>query len=85
MCLAAHDSEFRRWTGEVDLLKCQTFAASPAEPGELLFWFRTYSITLSESAQRRLNDNAERPGGLAIDNELEFHQLHGRQVGGFTP
>jgi hypothetical protein len=23
-----------------DFLKCQTFAASPAEPGELLFWFR---------------------------------------------
>ena len=43
MCLAAHDSEFRRWTGGVDLLKCQTFAASPAEPGELLFWFRSQS------------------------------------------
>ena len=22
-----------------DFLKCQTFAASPAEPGELLYWF----------------------------------------------
>jgi len=26
-------------TGGFDFLKCQTFAASPAEPGELLFWF----------------------------------------------
>ena len=44
MCLAAHDSEFRRWTGGVHLLKCQTFTASPAEPGELLFWFSTASV-----------------------------------------
>ena len=33
MCLAAHDLEFRRWPGGVDRRICQTFAASPAEPG----------------------------------------------------
>jgi hypothetical protein len=32
MSLAAHDSEFRRWSGGVDRRICQTFAASPAEP-----------------------------------------------------
>ena len=40
VCLVAHDLESRRWPCGVDLLICQTFAASPAEPGELLFWFR---------------------------------------------
>src|SRR5258708_27017948 len=35
MSLAARDSEFRRWSGRVDRRICQTFAASPAEPGEL--------------------------------------------------
>src|SRR5437879_5186970 len=30
-----------------DFLKCQTFAASPAEPGELLFWFSARRIPLS--------------------------------------
>jgi hypothetical protein len=30
----------------MDFLICQTSAASPAEPGELLFWFR--NATLSE-------------------------------------
>src|SRR6202011_5005927 len=40
MSLAARDSEFRRWSGRVDRLICQTFAASPAEPGELPLGFR---------------------------------------------
>src|SRR5437879_4045760 len=40
VCLAAHDSEFRRWPDGVDRRICQTFAASPAEPGELLLGFR---------------------------------------------
>ena len=39
VCLVAHDSEFRRWLGGVDHRKCQTFAASPAEPGELPLGF----------------------------------------------
>src|ERR1700731_3953187 len=30
---------FNNGAGGFDSLKCQTFAASPAEPGELLFWF----------------------------------------------
>jgi hypothetical protein len=39
VCLAAHDSEFRRWPDGVDRRICQTFAASPAEPGELPLGF----------------------------------------------
>ena len=39
MCLATHDLGLYRWTGAVDRRICQTLAASPAEPGELLFWF----------------------------------------------
>jgi uncharacterized protein len=40
VCLAAHDSELRRQTGGVDRRIRQTFAASPAEPGELPLGFR---------------------------------------------
>src|ERR1700732_5423181 len=40
MSLAARDSEFRRWSGGVDRRIRQTFAASPAEPGELPLGFR---------------------------------------------
>jgi hypothetical protein len=39
--------ESQRWTGGIDPRICQTFAASPAEPGELPFWF-------SSSVQRSL-------------------------------
>src|ERR1700722_7442976 len=49
MSLAARDSEFRRWSGRVDRRICQTFAASPAEPGELPLGFR-----LDLMAQSRL-------------------------------
>src|SRR6202047_2308550 len=41
MSLAARDSEFRRWSARDDRRICQTFAASPAEPGELPLGFRT--------------------------------------------
>jgi hypothetical protein len=34
---------FNNGAGGFDFLKCQTFAASPAEPGELLFWFRSHT------------------------------------------
>src|ERR1700722_4739215 len=40
MSLAARDSEFRRWSGRVDRRICQTFAASPADAGELPLGFR---------------------------------------------
>src|ERR1700730_12596217 len=40
MSLAARDSEFRPWSGRVDRRICQTFDASPAEPGELPLAFR---------------------------------------------
>jgi hypothetical protein len=53
VCLAAHDSELQRWAGGFDFLKCQTFAASPAEPGELLFWFRWFAPVLCPSGQPR--------------------------------
>src|SRR3984893_9131728 len=45
MSLAARDSEFRRWSGRVDRRICQTFAASPAEPGELPLGFRGFCCT----------------------------------------
>ena len=51
VCLVAHDSESRRWPCGVDLLICQTFAASPAEPGELLFWFRSAIYTAVSQAE----------------------------------
>src|ERR1700724_4728411 len=35
----APHSEFCRWSGGVDRRICQTFAASPAEPGELPLGF----------------------------------------------
>ena len=38
--LAVRGLESRRWTEGVDRRICQTFAASPAEPGELPCWFR---------------------------------------------
>jgi hypothetical protein len=40
VCLAAHDLELCRQTGGVDRRIRQTFAASPAEPGELPLGFR---------------------------------------------
>ena len=45
VCLAAHDAEFRRWPDGVDRRICQTFAASPAEPGELPLGFRQHKRT----------------------------------------
>jgi hypothetical protein len=33
----------------MDFLICQTFAASPAEPGELPFWFSWDSVSLSSA------------------------------------
>src|ERR1700738_2383383 len=55
MSLAARDSEFRRWSGRVDRRICQTFAASPAEPGELPLGFRSVrtqpKVTLPLPAQ----------------------------------
>jgi hypothetical protein len=46
-----------------DFLKCQTFAASPAEPGELLIWFsvtkaqiRTFGRILLPNLPKDVND-----------------------------
>src|ERR1700737_4002557 len=52
MSLAARDSEFRRWSGRVDRRICQTFAASPAEPGELPLGF-SYSFLTSPNLEPR--------------------------------
>lgn len=52
VCLAAHDSEFRRWIGGVDRRICQTFCASPAEPGELLLGFRSPLIGVKQTCPR---------------------------------
>ena len=37
---------------------------------------------IGEGEQRRRNSEAERPGGLEVDDELEFGGLHDREVGG---
>src|SRR5439155_25643352 len=50
VCLAAHDSEFRRWPDGVDRRICQTFAASPAEPGELLLGFSMGSFGIGSAS-----------------------------------
>ena len=44
MRLVAHCLESRPRTEGADFGICQTFAASPAEPGELPCWFRDRSI-----------------------------------------
>jgi hypothetical protein len=61
MSLAARDSEFRRWSGRVDRRICQTFAASPAEPGELPLGFSLSLdcciVVRSDSSQSRRSRN----------------------------
>jgi hypothetical protein len=48
----------------MDFLICQTSAASPAEPGELLFWFRGQNIMKTRLVPprraRRAKDRVER-------------------------
>jgi hypothetical protein len=43
----------------MDFLICQTSAASPAEPGELLFWFREAAagVYIEERHRHMLEDN----------------------------
>src|ERR1700694_1854005 len=60
VCLAAHDSEFRRWPDGVDRRICQTFAASPGEPGELTLGFRPeLKILLAGTPERTVRNAAE--------------------------
>src|SRR5437762_322315 len=61
VCLAAHDSESRRWTPGVDPRICQTFAASPAEPGELPFWFSGEDLLRDQPADWRSIAESARP------------------------
>jgi hypothetical protein len=65
VCLAAHDSEFRRWPYGVDRRICQTFAASPAEPGELPLGFSPEVAVRPEGANLQWRRNP--PGELSID------------------
>src|SRR5712671_6051068 len=65
MSLAARDSEFRRWSGRVDRRICQTFAASPAEPGELPLGFSLLMAVRPEGANHQWRRNP--PGELSID------------------
>ena len=46
MRLVAHCLESRPRTEGADFGICQTFAASPAEPGELPCWFSRSALTL---------------------------------------
>ena len=55
VCLAAHDLEFRRWIGGVDRRICQTFSASPAEPGELLLGLGLETVTLNARNAREID------------------------------
>jgi cytochrome c len=56
--LAAHCSESRPWTEGDDFGICQTFAASPAEPGELPCWLgRTNSHRNDEPESMRSTIN----------------------------
>jgi hypothetical protein len=80
MSLAAHDSEFRRWSGGVDRRTCQTFAASPAEPGELPLGFRIPLIRSERIARRgceyqKTRDRHRAKGssdGLEVDHAFLF-------------
>src|ERR1700716_784588 len=62
----AHHSEFRRWSGGVDHGICQTFAASPAEPGELPLGVRAnVSLCVGTRALRNRPCSLDRaPGWL---------------------
>src|ERR1700738_670958 len=60
MSLAARDSEFRRWSGRGDRRICQTFAASPAEPGELQLGFRADNGANSDTFVARLEADLAR-------------------------
>src|SRR3982074_3781497 len=70
MSLAARDSEFRRWSGRVDRRICQTFAASPAEPGELPLGFRPNGCVAMKP----------RPQDLTVD-QLSYYAAVSADVG----
>src|SRR5580692_12715921 len=82
VCLAAHESGV---SAVGDCRKCRTATATPAEPGDLL-WMLVWSAGLSlddfggagEQSRRKLE--ADRSGGLEIDDEVEFGQKADRQL-----
>ena len=58
--------ESRRWTGGIDPRICQTFAASPAEPGELPFWFRRSETYEKTAAGRNVPPRTQHHRALRI-------------------
>src|SRR6516162_6187642 len=59
VCLAAHGFRASSMARGSDFGKCQTFAASPAEPGELPLWFsgaRRAAIAVSQRCETRIAD-----------------------------
>src|ERR1700730_17425179 len=76
----AHHSEFRRWSGGVDRRICQTFAASPAEPGELPLGFRTAG---DPSHFVSIATVSVASTGAAVSTDAVWGNLDGRCLGRF--
>jgi hypothetical protein len=56
--------------------------ASYLAPRTAQLAWRTYSITSSATARTGWNGQAQRLGGLEVDDQLELCRLHDRQVSG---
>src|SRR6516225_9239092 len=56
VCLAAHGFRASSMARESNFGKCQTFAASPAEPGELPLWFSSTNA-INATLYKNLNFN----------------------------
>jgi hypothetical protein len=79
MSLAAHDSEFRRWSGGVDRRICQTSAASPAEPGELPLGFSMVHIVsivgIASYSGSRLGGGPRRGSGSVAPSNNQIARI----------
>jgi hypothetical protein len=66
--LAAHGLESRRWTEGVDPWTCQTFAATPAEPGGSFVWLEI------ETADNGISGpvTAARSIGVSLIQSIKF-------------
>ena len=79
-CLAALGSESRRWTEGVDPRICQTFAASPAEPGELPYLFRQLSEDAELETLDRMLASLESRRDKALRCIGEYRESLARQL-----